>query len=673
MKTSHSFRKKLLSASVASVLGLAASGPLSADTYELSFVGAFTMINGSGYAVRNSPSPYKCDKVANPNCSGVNDPYAWGGYRTPITGTMAYNTDTGTGSLTIAGFLFFGQNIVNNTAQAHDITVSAIGNGTCTNNDPAQGCGAGNLFLGNMLFDWNSHVYPVTSVWDAQGFLGALSAAVPGTVIQAVGALPASNGLDFDGLTFLLGAAPLAVTTSNTTNNPACPIDPLVDGGRLQCASGVPSGILPLISDTIPGAPIVGTSFDGFSPNFDIRKMTVTKKNGVSAVPLLQTKAPASGATNVVVGATVTLSFTNSMDAASVNSAFSLKDASNATVTGTLLPNTGNATNFTFTPAASLSYSTTYTATVTGAALDVANQPLSGAPVVWSFTTAAPPVVATCTPDAQVPVGGNFTMLNGDGSQVGGTNDIAYSFTFDPDNIQAGDLNTSESDYIPNMTLASTTPQPFFGHTWTAHHIRVFGPGTWTFDTTCTVAQIEAGTSDCGNSLGTGQTQRYLTMTVGDGQLGAHMLFDWNKASNIDVVNVWSRNAAWNTGPSDMNLMFTGVAWSGPAGVTVNPNTTWNFVSTDPEGDDVNGMQMVDGSFISFNANFNLGASDSCLASAAKPISVSTVGSSSSTGCSISTKPSSITVFERSDWLFVGGFLAWLGALRFRTRRSSKA
>jgi hypothetical protein len=367
------------------------------------------------------------------------------------------------------------------------------------------------------------------------------------------------------------------------------------------------------------------------------------------------------------------------MQAATVATAFSLKGPGGVDVAGTLSPSSGNATNFTFTPSANLDFTTVYTATITDDAQDIAGQRLSDAPaavvpVVWSFTTAAQVVSTACTPVAEVPVGSNFTMLNGGGIPLTeATNDIDYSFTFDPDNIQPGDLNASVAGTNINMTMASATSMPFFGHSWTAHTIRVFGPGTYVFDTTCTVTDIMAGISNCNRPLGVGQTERFMTMTVGADQLGAHMLFNWNVHQNIDVVNVWSRNSMWNSDPVDRagtNDLFRGEAWAGPAGLTVNPNTTWEFVSTDPDGDGINGVQMVDGAFIGFRANFNLGAADSCLAAPLTSIEVGEITSAG--GCSISRMPSSSTVLERSEWLLIGGFLTWLGAWRFRARRAIK-
>jgi hypothetical protein len=164
-------------------------------------------------------------------------------------------------------------------------------------------------------------------------------------------------------------------------------------------------------------------------------------------------------------------------------------------------------------------------------------------------------------------------------------------------------------------------------------------------------------------------------MTVGSGQIGAHMPFDWKDSANIDVVNVWNQDAAWNDDPDDgraaTNDMWAGDGWAGPAGVVVNPNTTWQLVSTDPDGDNINGVKMVDGPFIGFNANFNLGAATSCLPGALTVIEVEDIVSAS--GCSISRNPAAVNVLNKADWLLVGGFLAWLGVLRRRFKRQAQS
>lgn len=193
----------------------------------------------------------------------------------------------------------------------------------------------------------------------------------------------------------------------------------------------------------------------------------------------------------------------------------------------------------------------------------------------------------------------NFTMLDSAGNVFGGTNDVV----FDWDGVS---FNTDESDInFGLMTIVSEKPQPFFSFLWTAHHVRVYGPGTYSFDTTCTAAQYDTGTTSCGGS-------NPITMTVGSGQVGGHILFDWGKPSgatscgvencDIDVVNVWDVDGVWNqhgdTNPR--NQLFAGAA-----GIAPDPTTTWALVSTDVNNDGINASPMVDGPFEGFYANFN--------------------------------------------------------------------
>lgn len=199
-----------------------------------------------------------------------------------------------------------------------------------------------------------------------------------------------------------------------------------------------------------------------------------------------------------------------------------------------------------------------------------------------AFSSGASGVQAASTTD------NNFTMLNTDGVVIGGTNDVAATW----DGLYESSVSSTN---FSHMSLSSTTP--FFAYNWTTHHIRVFGPGTYTIDTTCTVAQMEAGVSVCNNPLAIGQTQQHYTFTVGADQIGGHMLFDWNTSTNIDIVDVWSTNAVF--GPS---AMHTGASGGNPA------NTVWALMSTDWDGDGINGVKMIDGPFINFSANYNLNA-----------------------------------------------------------------
>lgn len=176
----------------------------------------------------------------------------------------------------------------------------------------------------------------------------------------------------------------------------------------------------------------------------------------------------------------------------------------------------------------------------------------------------------------------NFTMMDATGVTFGGTNDVVASWD--------ETLNTSVTDTNFNMDLGSGFP--FFGFPWTAHHIRVFGSGSYKFDSSCTVTQIEAGTAVCGGGPG-------LDLTVGAGQVGAHMLFDWNVEENIDVALLWDVDGVFTS-------TSTGELYQGPAGSPPALDTVYNLVSRDVDADGIAGAGIVDGAFEGFSANFNL-------------------------------------------------------------------
>jgi len=634
--------KSALAAAVA--LSLGAGGMMdraNADTYTFSFSGEFTMLGPNSGTAPGSPlqnSSYKSN--------------SWKGYRTNITGTMNYDTVAKTGTATVASFKFFG-----NPAVAQSFTVQAIGNGACTNNDPTQGCGVGNLLLGNMLFNWNgNNGIPVSIVIDATGLFNAMGPAlVPGSVVTGTGVLPASNAMA-NGV-YRTGVVPVAMTTWNTTT---------CAGAGMGSAV---SGCLPLIADTtvpssynptqtgIGGNPMIAGPFGGFNANFDFTSMTVSSKNGVSGPPAVQATSPTNASTTADPFATpINVTFSQPMKEDTVASALTLKLTNGGTnVPGSVSPSTvgQTATTFTFTPSSTLAYSTGYTANVSTGATAGDGQTLSPA-YTWSFTTEAAPASNACTHGGPAPTthtAGNFTMLTPGGVPFGGTNDVVYSWD--------GTTNVAANGTNFNMTLASAGPEPFDGFLWSAHDIRVFGPGTYPFNTGCTIAELHAGTAP-GSCAVQGPT---VAMTVGAAQVGALMLFDWHGNDNIYVAEVWNKNALWSQGPGSENGLWTGPAWGGPAGFMVDPNTTWALSSTANTGNGINGIPMVNGPFTGFSANFNLDASDSCVAAAAP---LTEAKNTKVGGCSIN--PTPVNLFERSDWAILLGFIGWLGWTRRKHR-----
>src|SRR5271166_6233870 len=105
----------------------------------------------------------------------------------------------------------------------------------------------------------------------------------------------------------------------------------------------------------------------------------------VAAAPSATSETPASGATNVAVSTAPTATFNEAVQSSTIS--FTLQNSSRSSVAATVTYNSSNDTA-TLTPSAALAYSTTYTATLSGAK-DQAGNTMS--PVSWSFTTAAAP------------------------------------------------------------------------------------------------------------------------------------------------------------------------------------------------------------------------------------------------------------------------------------------
>lgn len=140
-----------------------------------------------------------------------------------------------------------------------------------------------------------------------------------------------------------------------------------------------------------------------------------------TTAPAVNGVAPAAGATDVSTSTPIATTFSEAMNRASAQAAFSLAPAA----AGAFSWNSAG-TTMTFTPGAPLAASSTYTATVAASATDLAGNPLPG-PTTWSFTTAAvtpPPSVASVSPISG-PVAGGTTVTIG-GSGFSGATAVAF-------------------------------------------------------------------------------------------------------------------------------------------------------------------------------------------------------------------------------------------------------
>jgi N,N-dimethylformamidase beta subunit-like, C-terminal/Domain of unknown function (DUF4082)/Bacterial Ig-like domain/Bacterial Ig domain len=245
-------------------------------------------------------------------------------------------------------------------------------------------------------------------------------------------------------------------------------------------SSGVDNGPLRALSNSSAGGNGVyrygstgGFPTDTFlSSNYWVDVVFTTTPSGPDTTPPTVTSfSPAAGANNVNAGANVTVTFSEAMDAASVNgTTVELRDPSNAMAPATV---SYNAASFTATldPTASLAAGVTYTARVRGGSADPRVKDLAGnalaADLTWTFTTAAAPPATSYSMWA--PTATPTNPLENDGDAV----ELGVKFSSDSDGVitgvrfykggpanggtHVGHLWTSSGTLLGTVTFASET------------------------------------------------------------------------------------------------------------------------------------------------------------------------------------------------------------------------
>ncbi len=197
-----------------------------------------------------------------------------------------------------------------------------------------------------------------------------------------------------------LFATPIAITANTTyVVSYFAPNGGYAVNGSYFSASGVDNGVLHAPSDGSSGGNgvyVYGAS-GGFpnssfgATNYWVDVVLQTVSGPDTTPPTVNGRAPSSGQVNVAVGSTVSVTFSEAMDATTINtSTIELRNASNALVPATVTYS-GNVA--TLTPNAALANASTYSVTVHGGATDPRVKDAAGnalaANDTWSFTTAA--------------------------------------------------------------------------------------------------------------------------------------------------------------------------------------------------------------------------------------------------------------------------------------------
>ena len=191
---------------------------------------------------------------------------------------------------------------------------------------------------------------------------------------------------------------------------------------------------------------------------------------------------------------------------------------------------------------------------------------------------------------------GNYTLHSAAVPAVlSGSNDVI--------SVWDGTTNT-EADLLNGTTVVNMTITGDFdviGYPLTVHDVRVFAPGSYSFET-CLPDGSSVGGTACDGSI-----SKPLTMTIAPDQVGAHMLFDFGAQKNVDVVMVWARNEEYCYDSSLPKCRLFGISRQGEQLVEGIQGTIWSLTSSDVDGDDVPGAVFVDGGLSgTMQPSFNL-------------------------------------------------------------------
>ena len=279
-----------------------------ADVISLSWSGAFTMLNPAGVAINNTPSDYQGagTQYANgyyangapgfgppayywPNArygapstryaGAINTTHGWKGYRTPVSGTMSFDTSTGAGVGMVNDFFFFGD-------------TPGSGAGTSVVRIPYmsfQAVDTVGTLVGTMLMSWNGGGHSISLVLDASGLFANLTPTWT-TSISGVGSLPATDGTDLDptiaNTMFLpLGPTPMATKTLNALGCEAQPLATQINAYTIIATGNIANCDLSQ-DDGIGGSPMLSPAFSNFNLNLDFMTFHVDGPLSWDIVPL---------------------------------------------------------------------------------------------------------------------------------------------------------------------------------------------------------------------------------------------------------------------------------------------------------------------------------------------------------------------------------------------------
>jgi hypothetical protein len=242
---------------------------------------------------------------------------------------------------------------------------------------------------------------------------------------------------------------------------------------------------------------------------------------------------PDNYSTGVVQKPTLNVTFSEEIDPATINATtFILKDSGNNSITGTI---SYNAMVATFTPSAGLSYSSTYTATVTTGVKDVAGNNMAS-DYSWSFTTMVAPHVTST-----YPASGQSNVL------ASSVITVSFSKPMNPATINSS-----------TFSIVDTALNPVAGTVVASGTTATFTPSSpLNYSMTYTATLDSSITDTATNSLASDYVWSFSTPNVLGNAINISSSSD--NASCPSAVFDTNNNAyvAWNQGPNNSSSVWT--------------------------------------------------------------------------------------------------------------------
>ncbi len=263
---------------------------------------------------------------------------------------------------------------------------------------------------------------------------------------------PASNatGVLLTAAVVATFSEPVTATTATfTLMNGATAIPGTVTTSSVnKTATFTPTGALPpstLVTATLSVTDLAGNAVVGSPISWTFTTVSDT------TAPMLVNTSPMTNATGVAQNATVVATFDEPVNASM--STFTVMNGASA-IAGTVTTSSVNKTA-TFTPMLPLPTNTVLTATLTAGVTDLAGNPLSGAPVIWSFTT---------VPDTVAPVVQGTNPANG-AALVPTSTPIAVTFDEPVTNVNGSSFTVKTP--APSTPVLGTFASSMGGRVWT--------------------------------------------------------------------------------------------------------------------------------------------------------------------------------------------------------------